>query len=167
MTFVVSLFFLMINIVGHFYAYGVEGFFASLQLVTGGMWYKYPICVGEVLLIMIGILLLASIMLTILMMLLAETMKNSAGAMAIIIGIFMFAARLISIPTSLKALSQLWNLLPLNILKIDAGFMDLRLFDIFGIQLTSWQFAPILYSIVILVCVLLGMKKYCKIQKNY
>jgi hypothetical protein len=94
-------------------------------------------------------------------MILAEAMRNNIGAMAIIIGC-LFAARLIEIPTSLRVLSQLWNLIPINLVKFDQGFLDLRLFSLGGLQLTTWQFAPIVYLLLGVFILISGKLCYCK-----
>lgn len=95
--------------------------------------------------------------------LLAEVLKNSIGAMAVVVGL-LFAARLVPVPPSLGVLSQAWNYLPINLLKVDEGFLDLRLVNLFGLQLTSWQFAPVLYMVLIGMMVFVGSKVYRKYQ---
>ena len=39
----------------------------------------------------------------------------------------------------LRGMSQIWNYFPMNLLKIDQGFLDVRLVNIFGVKLTSWD----------------------------
>ena len=51
-------------------------------------------------------------------------------------------ARMVSVSASWGIFSQLWNYLPINMLKVDEGFCDLRLVHLFGTKLTTWQFAP-------------------------
>lgn len=159
-VFGVNLLFVVVLIVGRFYSFGAEGFGAAVQMVTE--WYSYPLSMGWVLIIMIGLSLLSSVMVAIFSMLLAEVLRNSIGAMAVVVGL-LFAARLVPIPPSFKILSMAWNYFPINMLKIDTGFTDLRLINLFGVQLTSWQFAPILY--VILIVAMIGVGRI--IYKNY
>ena len=73
-------------------------------------------------------------------------------------------ARIIVIPREFRVMSQIWNYFPMNLLKIDQGFLDVRLVNIFGVKLTSWQFAPILYLILGGILVLLGRRCYCRHQ---
>lgn len=160
-VFAINILFVVTAVIGKTFSYGPEGFRAALQLITV-YWYPYALSVGETTLIAIGLLCLSSVMVTIFTMLLAEVLKNSVGAMAIVTG-GLFVARLVSIPPSMGILSQLWSYLPINILKIDEGFTDLRLVHFFGTKLTTWQFAPILYLILIGVMVWGGSKVY----KNY
>ena len=160
-AFLANLIFLVMDLVGNFISYGSEGFKAMLQ-VTNVIWYSYQLSVGEALIIMIGLMLVSSIMIALVVMLLAEILRNNIGAMAIIIG-GLFAARLLMIPPKYGTLSKLWNYIPINILKVDQGFTDPRLVSFFGIQLTTWQFAPILYAFIIVGICLIGSKLY----KNY
>ena len=160
-SFGVTLLFLVVAIAGKFYSYGWEGFGASLQ-VGLAYWYPYKISMGEASLILAGLLLLASVLLAVFAMLLAELLRNSIGAMAIIVGLF-FASRLVVFPQSWRVISQAWNYMPLNIVKVDEGFVDLRTVDIFGVYLTSWQFVPVLYLFLIIFLVMAGKSLY----KNY
>ena len=160
-AFLANLIFLVMDLVGNFISYGSEGFKAMLQ-VTNVIWYSYQLSVGEALIIMIGLMLVSSIMIALVVMLLAEILRNNIGAMAIIIG-GLFAARLLMIPPKYGTLSKLWNYIPINILKVDQGFTDPRLVSFFGIQLTTWKFAPILYTFIIVGICLIGSKLY----KNY
>ena len=156
--FVTNLLFILVALAGNFFSYGTEGFTATIQMIMLNG-YSYPMTVGKALWISIGLLLLASVLTAVFAMVLAEVLKNAIGAMAIIIG-GSFASRLIFLPPTWGVVSQLWNYLPLNLLKIDQGFSDLRLVSVFGVQLTTWQFAPILYVLVIVVLILLGSRVY-------
>ena len=153
-----NLLFSLVLMLGQFYCYGTEGFGASIQFALAP-WYPYELTIGQVFLVMLGILLLSSVMVAIFTMLLAESLRSSIGAMAVVIGL-LFAARLVPIPTTLRGLSQAWNFLPINMLKVDQGFLDLRLINLFGLRLTGWQSAPILYVVLIGLMVLVGRKVY-------
>ena len=160
-TFVINAIFVITAIVGRFCSYGVEGFDGAIQIVIA-FWYSYKMSAGKTVLICIGILLLSSVMTAIFTMLLAEVLKHSVGAMAVVVGL-LFAARLVVIPPSWGMLSRVWNYFPINMLKIDEGFIDLRLVDVLGVQFTTWQFAPILYIVLSSIMVWIGYKVY----KNY
>ncbi len=149
-------------IVGRFFSFGTEGFGAAIQSVVAP-WYSYPLTMGQALLLMTGILLLSSVLVAVFAMLLAEVLGNSVGAMAVVVGL-LFAARLVPIPPSFGVLSQAWNYMPINLLKVDEGFLDPRLVNLFGLQLTTWQFAPILYVVLIGVMVFAGSRFYRRYQ---
>lgn len=151
-----------VTIAGNFISYGAEGFNAAV----GSMllqWYTYGLTMGEALLITMGLLLLSSILIGIVTMVLAEILHSAIGAMAIIIG-GLFAARLVPVPAAWGIISKLWNCIPINLIKIDQGFSDLRLFSLFGAELTIWQFAPLLYMAIGALLVLLGKRVFCNLQ---
>lgn len=161
-AFGVNLLFTVTGVAGKLFSYGAEGFDAAIQAIWAP-WYSHPLTIGQALLLMTGLLFLSSVMVAIFAMLLAEVLRSSIGAMAVVVGL-LFAARLVLIPPSLRVLSQAWNYLPINLLKVDEGFLDLRLVNLFGLQLTSWQFALILYVMIIVVMVFVGGKVYKSYQ---
>lgn len=160
-SFLAGALFLGITIAGSFLSYGSEGGSALLQLMAPN--YSYLLTDLQVFLILSGILLLACVLTGVFAMVLSEITKSNIGTMATLVAI-LFLARLIPIPEDLRLLSQLMNYFPINILKLDAGFMDMRLVSIFGLKLTSWQFAPLLYVLLIGIFVLIGKKVYCRYQ---
>lgn len=160
-VFGVNLLFVITAVVGKIFSYGPEGFGAMIQLLEV-YWYPFALSAGEVVLIEVGLLFLSSIMVAIFAMVLAEVTRSSIGAMAIVVGGLLFA-KFVSIPLTWGVFSQLWNYIPINMLKVDEGFTDVRLFSIFDIQLTTWQFAPILYIALSVSMIWIGSKVY----KNY
>ncbi len=152
---------LLCSVFCSFYLYGTDGFTAIIQLYAPH--YSQPVTIGQVFFIMAGILFLAAVLTGIFTMVLSETLRNNLASMAFVIAL-LFAARLIPIPRDLRILSQAWNLMPINLLKFDAGFWDLRLVPVFFARLTSWQFAPILYFLLVIIIVLFGKKIYCGYQ---
>ncbi len=161
-VFGVNVLFTGMLIVGKFYSYGTEGFGAAIQSVWTP-WYSYPLTMGLAFVSMTGILLLSSVMTAVFAMLLAELTGSSVGAMAVVVGL-LFAARLVPIPPSFGVLSRAWNYMPINLLKVDEGFLDLRTVSLFGLRLTSWQFAPVLYAVLIGAMVFAGSRLYRKYQ---
>lgn len=161
-TFGTALLLLLTAIAGKIYSYGWEGFDAAIQVAVA-YWYPYPMTIGQACLISSGLLLLSSVLVSIFTMLLAELLRNSVGAMAIVVGL-LFAARLIEVPVAWRALSQIWNYMPINLIKVDQGFTDLRLVSILGQQLTTWQFAPFLYTGLIVALVIAGGRLYRSYQ---
>lgn len=151
-----------ITVIGSFISFGPEGFDAMIQITTD-FCYPYPLSSGQAFLIMLGILFLSSLLIGIFTMILAELLHNSLGSMAVILG-GIFAARLVLIPNSLRPLSQLWNYIPINLLATNQGFLDLRLVSIGELRMTSWQFAPILYLLLIILMLIAGKHVYCRSQ---
>lgn len=143
------------------FMYGTDGFRAAIQLMAPH--YSMILSMGDVFLIMSGILLLASILMSIFTMVLSEITRSNIASMAVVIA-FMFVARLVPIPYVYRVVSQAWNMIPINLLKFDSGFWDLRLISIFGIKLTLWQFAPLIYVVIGILIMLAGKRIYCGYQ---
>ena len=146
--------------VGAFISFGTEGFSAMLQLIAPN--YSYPMTLGQVFFVMAGIHLLACILTGVFAMVLSEITKSSIGTMATVVAI-LFLARLIPVPPDWRFL-QAVNFFPINMLKLDAGFTDMRLVSLFGLKFTSWQFAPLLYIFLIVLLFFTGKKVYCRFQ---
>ncbi len=158
---VVALIFVVTLWVGNLWCFGTEGFDAPLQISTA-FFSSVNMTTGQVAIALTGIVFAAVLLTGLFAMVLSEIMKNSIGAMAIIIGTA-FASRLIpALPVSFGILSRLWNMWPLNILMLSQGFLDVRLTTIGGICLTAWQSALFLYVLLGAGAVLLGKKAYCR-----
>ncbi len=160
-SFAGSLLFFIFLLAENFIAYGTEGFTAAIQLFIPA--YSYSISIGGCFFILSGILFLSCILTGIFIMMLSELIHSKIGTMAIVI-IVLFAARIIPIPTDYRMFSQLWNYIPINLIKLDAGFTDIRLVSLFGFLLTSWQFAPFLYIGLAVLFIWIGKKVYCRYQ---
>lgn len=160
-SFLVTAFFLLIETAGVFATYGQEGFSAIMQLFYSV--YSYPLTNGQIFLIMTLILLISAVLTGIFTMVLSEITKSNIGSLATVV-VILFMARLVPIPVTWRALSQIWNFFPINMLKLDAGFTDMRLISFFGLKLTSWQFAPFLYVLLAVLLVFAGKKVYCRYQ---
>lgn len=160
-SFAAGFFFFLLLLAENFIAYGTEGFTAAIQLFMPA--YSYPMSIGDAFFILSGILLLSCVLTGIFTMVLSELIHSKVGTMAIII-VILFAARLIPVPADYRILSQLWNYIPINLIYTEAGFTDTRLVSLFGIQLTSWQFGPILYIGLSILFIWIGKKAYCRYQ---
>lgn len=160
-TLISALFFTGIIVASSLTMYGPEGFSAAIQWKAG--WYSDSLTIGNVVLVLIGTELIAAVVTGIFAMVISEGARSSLIAMAVIVG-GTFAARLIVIPNAYRLLSQLWGLFPINQIYFFNGFVDLRLISVFGIKLTSWQFAPVLYLAVGILLMLVGKRLYCHYQ---
>lgn len=161
LSFAAGLFFFLLLLAENFIVYGTEGFMAAIQLFMP--MYSYPISIGAVFFILSGILLLSCVFTGIFTMALSELIHSKIGTMAVII-VILFAARLVPVPADYRILSQLWNYIPINLIYLNQGFTDVRLVPLFGIQFTSWQFAPILYICLSVIFIWIGKRAYCRYQ---
>ncbi len=144
-----------------FVLYGMDGWSAAVQLIVG--YYPQAFSLGQVCLILLAILLLSSVLISVFTMFFSELTHSNIASMAAVVA-SMFAARLIQIPLQYRIISQVWNFIPINLLKFDEGFVDLRLVQLFGVQFTCWQFGMILYLVLSLGLILIGKKVYCRYQ---
>lgn len=143
--------------------YGAGSFSAMLQVTIAPV-YSGNITTGQAVVIMTLLLFLSSLVLCIVTMVLSELLNNNIGTMAVIIAVAFLLARLIMIPADFKLIAKIWNMIPINLLKIDEGFCDVRLWNVFGLKLTLWQMAFIVYIIIGIVFFFIGKRKYCKYQ---
>lgn len=163
-TVCVTLLYWLVTVLAYLGTYGAGDFSASVQ-VAYYSFFSETRSIGQVTIILTGILFLSSIVLCIITMALSELINNNVGTMAIIMAFSFFIARLVQIPSDYKLLGKLWNMVfPINVLKADEGFFDVRLWNIFGIKLTQWQLAPFVYIIVGVIFFFIGKRKYCKYQ---
>ncbi|MGN1148001.1 MAG: ABC transporter permease subunit [Lachnospiraceae bacterium] len=149
--------FLGIAVISEFAILGADGFDAMLQVYVS--YYSYPLTMGELFLIAAGLLLLSSVLTGIFTMVLSEGLRSNIGAMAVVLAV-LFLARLLPVPADFRVLSQLWNYIPINLVKAE-GLLDVRLVSLFGMKLTAWQAAPFLYVLIGALLVLIGKKLYC------
>lgn len=152
----------MISFGFQFYFLGTDGFHAILQQDI--VYSPYPISVGEAVLIMFGLTILIGVLESMFALVLSLVLNNSLAAMSVVAGIMMLTS-FISIPKRFRILSWLWHFIPLGILGT-GEFYDGRLFHFLGIYITNLGFAPILYSVLILVLFWIGKKKYVKVQTS-
>lgn len=143
--------------------YGTGNFSAMVQVVAAPL-YPGSITAGKAALIMTALLFLSSAVLCIVTMALSELLKSNTGTMAIVIAVAFLLARLVDVPDDFKFIRKIWNMIPINILKADEGFFDLRLWNIFGIKFTLWQMAFVAYIIIGVIFFFIGKRKYCKYQ---
>lgn len=127
-----------------FCIYGTDGAEAALQLLN----YRcvWPLTIGEAVFILLGLLLIVALFHTVLAMLLSEYFCSSTIPLAILAGIVMLSM-FVNVPYEYRLLSQLWNMIPVNLVAIWGIFSD-RLYPFFGTFLTAWQAAPCIYLLL-------------------
>lgn len=140
--------------------YGADGFGGALQI-------EFPLSswrmsVGESVLVLFFMLLAISAMYSIVILFLSEWLKKGVSVMAILVGIMTFTL-FIDIPFQLRTLSQVYDLLPTNLL-IPWGLWDDRLFSVFGGYLTQFEAAPVMYALLSAVLLFLGRRIWQKQQ---
>lgn len=140
--------------------YGIDGLEAALQLAFPLS--SWNISVGESVVILLLMLLTISVLYSIAIMILSEILKNNVAVMAIPVGI-MLLTMMIDIPYQFRTASQIYDLLPTNLLTTWALWDD-RLFSVFGKYLTNFQIAPVIYLLLAIILLFVGKKAYLKYQ---
>lgn len=140
--------------------YGADGFGGALQI-------EFPLSswrmsVGESVLVLVIMLLAISAMYSTVILFLSEWLKKGVSVMAILVGIMTFTL-FIDIPFQLRTLSQVYDLLPTNLL-MPWGLWDDRLFSVFGGYLTQFEAAPVMYALLSAVLLFLGRRIWQKQQ---
>lgn len=140
--------------------YGTDGFNAALQ--SAFPMSSWTMSIGDSILILFFTLLIVSVLNSIVIMFLSESLKNSVVVMAIPVGI-MTLTMMIDIPYQFRIFSQIYDLLPTNLLMV-WELWDNRLVSLFGEYLTNFQIAPIMYFVIAILLFIAGKRIYQKYQ---
>ena len=140
--------------------YGTDGFHAALQLAFPLS--SLNISVGGSVLVLLVNLIVISMVYGSLIMLLSAILKSNVAVMAIPVGI-MILTMMVDIPYQFRLASQVYDLLPTNILN-KTELWDDRLICIWGKYITNFQIAPFLYVVFAVLLVIIGMVIYQRHQ---
>lgn len=140
--------------------YGADGFGAALQIAFPLS--SWNVSVGESILVLFLTFIIISLLYGSMVMFLSETVKNSVAVMAIPVGI-MFLTMMVDIPYQFRLASQVYDLLPTNLL-VKWALWDDRLFSVLGQYFTNYQIAPMVYFIAAFLLVIIGKTFYQRHQ---
>ena len=134
----------LVFVVSDICVYGPQGSSVVIQ-------FYRPLCsrsltMGQTVFLLGGICIILGIVYSILSMFLSEAVNNAIAVMAIMTG-GMLLTMLIQIPYQHRFISQVYSLLPTRILNVEQ-LWDGRLVSLFGMHLTNYQTAIVLYVIV-------------------
>ncbi|MBO5227920.1 MAG: hypothetical protein J6B39_02870 [Lachnospiraceae bacterium] len=140
--------------------YGAEGMDAAVQLYMETS--PFNMTIGNVLCIFMVIYMITALLYAVLTMLFSQVFRSSITSMGIMIGFLIFMM-CVTVPENFRVLSQLFDLLPANVLAVWSLF-DVRLVPFFGGYLTNLQVAPVAY--VLLTLVLIGIGKLVQMRRE-
>lgn len=140
--------------------YGAEGFEMPFQACFST--YSYPITIGQACLIAYGVLIVASILAAVFVMIISEMFHSGIVALSISTGLIILG-NMIMIPTQYRAISQIWDWLPMTYLSVWNVF-DARTLTMFGRCFTSWQTVPVIYILLSVVLAAGGKYIYQRYQ---
>lgn len=159
---VISLILILFSFGITFLIYGIEGFDASFQLVYAPS--SCHITVGQAVLILYSMILLASIFEGAFVMMLSEVLHSSVGTLSVAIGIIILTM-MISVSEEYRLLAQMWNFLPSNVVAV-WGTFSRYLFDVFGNLYQTWQVVPVVYLLIGVGAACVTKVSFVKYQVN-
>ena len=139
--------------------YGSNGFDACLQIFMPQALYSFSI--GESVIIMFGLLVVASLTYVAFAMCLSIITKNHSASSAAMI-VMMFLA-MFNIPHRFRLISQLWNIIPSGHIGTWT-LIEYRLINIFGHYFNTLQYSPIIWAFVAITLIIIAKLAYSKYQ---
>ena len=140
--------------------YGTEGMGEMLQLVKPLSMLPYSI--GYMLAIYFGIYILAAVLFASVTMLLSVLTQNQAATTCGLMG-YLLIDLFAEFPDRCRLLQKIWMLRP-NAILMNSGFSNYRLIHLAGRLFLNYQAAPVIYAVIITAAVLMGRRKYKKLQ---
>lgn len=140
--------------------YGMEGSSAAYQFLDALS--SDPVSCGQALLIAYGILLIATVFVSILVMVLSELLHSGTATLAVSAGLLLLSM-IASVPNEYRVLAQIWDWLPWSFLSPLNIFGNYTL-CVFGHYFTPWQAVPVIYLAASVVIVAIGKPIYQRFQ---
>lgn len=139
--------------------YGSDGFDACLQILIPQSLYSFSI--GQSVLIMFGLLVVASLVYVAFALLLSIATKNhSASSAAMIVMMFL---SMFNIPQRFRLLSQIWNIVPSGHIGTWT-LIEYRLINLFGHQFNTLQYSPVVWILIAIVFIVVASILYKKYE---
>lgn len=142
-----------------FSIYGTDGFSAPVQLIY---LTSHPMTMGELAVLMYGLLMVAVVLYSIMVMVISEISKSNVATIGFMV-MFLIISLFGNIPEQYRVIGQLFDMLPM-VLVTTWGILDMRLTPVPGGYLTLWQTALILYLTVMVVLSFIGKRCYTRCQ---
>lgn len=96
-------------------------------------------------------------------MMFSELTKNSVATIGTITGVMLVTMFIMEMPANLKLLSEIWYLLPSNLVSLNGAFRYSAL-SVGGSTLAAYQYAPFVYAVLAVVFALIGKLTYNRYQ---
>ena len=151
---------LMIVIVA--FLYGFNGYNTLLQFV---LLRPFNLTVGQAALILIALSFVGAALVSMFTMMFSELTNNSIATIGMIMGIVILTMFIMEMPANLKLLSEIWYLLPSNLVSLNGAFRYSAI-SVGGITWAAYQYAPFVYAILSVVFALVGKLTYNHYQIN-
>lgn len=159
-TVISTAFILAITFLSTMMLYGSEGFDAAFQFIYTRS--SENLTCGQAVLIAYGMMIAAAAFISVFVMVISEMLHSSMAALSVN-AVMMIGSMMIQIPERHRILAQICGWLPFNITTIWNTFSYYTV-SAFGIRLTSWQAAPIIYLMAGAAMAAVGNFLYRKYQ---
>ena len=142
--------------------YGFDGYNTILQFV---LLRPFNLTIGQAVLILVALSFVGASLVSLFTMMLSELTKNSVATIGTITGVMLVTMFIMEMPANLKLLSEIWYLLPSNLVSLNGAFRYSAL-SIGGSTLAAYQYAPVVYAVLAVVFALIGKQTYNRYQIN-
>ncbi len=157
---VVALFLALAVFIPFDFVYGMEGLGEMLQLVKPLS--MLPFTLGQMLGVYIVIFLLAAVLYAAVTMLLSVITQNQLAVTCGMLG-YLLIDLFAELPDRFGGIQKIWLLRP-NAVLMNTGFSNYRLIHLAGRLFLNYQAAPVIYTVIIVAALLIGRRKYRKLQ---
>lgn len=140
--------------------YGFAGADTILQFV---LLRPLDLTMGQAALILVALSFAGAALVSVFTMMLSEVTKNSIATIGIITGVLIVTMFIMEMPANLKFLSELWYLIPSNLVSLSGAFRYSSFLSGGG-PLIAYQYAPIIYLLVAAFFFLTGKLAYNRYQ---
>jgi ABC-type transport system involved in multi-copper enzyme maturation permease subunit len=147
---------LLVQIIPTLCIYGFDGWNMQIQLLN--IMITYPINVLEGVLIVSGLAVLSSLLITSLSLCLSARLK-SASAVIVAVSTYSIVIMFLNIPAQYRFLDQLIKAMPINILNKNGAFSDYFIL-LFGKCIPVYQTVPVIYGVIIVFLSISGYRAF-------
>lgn len=140
--------------------YGFDGYNTILQFV---LLRPFDLTIGQAVLILVALSFIGAALVSLFTMMLSELTKNSVATIGIITGVLLTTMFVSEMPANLKLLSEIWYLLPSNLVSLNGAFRY-SAFSVGGSPLAAYQYAPFVYAVLAIVFSTIGKVTYNRYQ---
>lgn len=142
------------------FLYGFDGYNTILQFI---LLRPFNLTVGQAALILVALSFAGAALVSLFTMMLSELTKNSVATIGTITGVMLVTMFIMEMPANLKLLSEIWYLLPSNLVSLNGAFRYSAL-SIGGSTLAAYQYAPFVYVVLAIVFSTIGKVTYNRYQ---
>lgn len=142
--------------------YGFDGYNTILQFV---LLRPFDLTIGQAALILVALSFAGAALVSLFTMMLSELTKNSVATIGAITGVMLVTMFIMEMPANLKLLSEIWHLLPSNLVSLNGAFRYSAI-SVGGNTLAAYQYAPVVYAVLAVVFALIGKQTYNRYQIN-